>query len=894
MSALVSSRKGRTVSIRIIDPHRVQMLQESLALFWSDPPDDLWVVASWADPAKGFCSQWVRVRDLDQALLLLEEKSQHYDTYVGMGLRRAVCQPVGRGTSDDVGAIGGLWIECDHAGGVHTAKQLPTAFQLMKFLESLPFQFSLLIDSTGGFHGHVLFKELWMLDTPEEHGAAALLLRRLQRTIQIAALARGWHVDTTADLARVLRVPGSYNHKSGTPQLVTIAEQTTLRYNPTDLQDAPWLAEVVDIYTPAAGAGDFADAHLDRMVPSCAWLTHCRDDAAILSEPEWYAMLGIVGRCVEGEQHVHEWSAPYPQYNQADTTKKLQHALKAAAPRTCDYMRYELGGEPYCAGCGYWGQIKSPISLAMDDGVRLAKGPSLYAKPTIKITPDIAAVADQAEQALLALPGGPHVYQRARRLVMITRDVPPLKWLRRHPDMPMLVDVRAPWLREWCSRAALWAKFDKRSNQWEAALPPAWAIETLLARTDFQVPVLEGIVFTPTFRPDGSMIDQPGYDQSTGLFFHPNGMADLHLPVSPTLADAQRALRRLHAVFRDFPFAAAHHRSTVYAAILSLLARYAIDGNVPLFGVRSTTRGAGKGLLIDVISLIGTGRTMARMAQTREEEEERKRMITLALSGIPALHIDNVAWPLGSGALDGALTSRTVTERMLGTNEQREAPLNLVFFASGNNMQFKGDTARRTVPIDLAPLEERPDERTGFRHVPLLSWVGHHRRALVKAALTVLKAFYVAQQPAQPLTPFGSYEPWSDLIRQCLVWVGEVDPCTDRHALEIYSDTDHEDIATLLTCWHTCYVHTAVSLKRAIQDAFHLGNLQRKLPANHWDELRDALGAFDGRYDGQHLRTHQIGQALRKIKGRTINQFRLIGKENTKTNVLEWSVQVVP
>ena len=96
----------------------------------------------------------------------------------------------------------------------------------MKFLESLPFQMSLLIDSTGGFHGHLLFKELWILDTPQQHAAAALLLRRLQRTIQIAALARGWHVDSTADLARVLRCAGSFNFKSGTPQLVTFAEVT--------------------------------------------------------------------------------------------------------------------------------------------------------------------------------------------------------------------------------------------------------------------------------------------------------------------------------------------------------------------------------------------------------------------------------------------------------------------------------------------------------------------------------------------------------------------------------------------------------------------------------------------------------------------------------------------
>jgi hypothetical protein len=346
-------------------------------------------------------------------------------------------------------------------------------------------------------------------------------------------------------------------------------------------------------------------------------------------------------------------------------------------------------------------------------------------------------------------------------------------------------------------------------------------------------------------------------------------------------------------VFRDFPFAADHHRSAAYAAILSLLARYAIAGTVPLFAVRSTTRGAGKGLLIDVISMIGTGRTMARMAQTREDEEERKRMITLALSGIPALHIDNVTAPLGSGALDGALTGMTVTERVLGTNEQREAPLNLIFFASGNNMQFRGDTARRAVPIDLAPMEERPDERTGFRHTPLLPWVQRHRRGLVQAALTVLKAFYVAKQPNQGLTPFGSYEAWSDLIRGCLVWVGEADPCAHRHELELHSDPEHENITTLLACWHACYDRNAVALKRVIQDALHLGTLQQKAPANHWDELRDALGAFDNHYDGQRLRNHQIGQALRKMKGRVVNELRLVGEHNAVTNTMEWKVEKV-
>ena len=64
----------------------------------------------------------------------------------------------------------------------------------------------------------MLFKELWVFDSPEEQQAAALLLRRFQRTIQVRAAARGWAVDSTADLARVLRPAGTLNRTNRSAQ----------------------------------------------------------------------------------------------------------------------------------------------------------------------------------------------------------------------------------------------------------------------------------------------------------------------------------------------------------------------------------------------------------------------------------------------------------------------------------------------------------------------------------------------------------------------------------------------------------------------------------------------------------------------------------------------------
>jgi hypothetical protein len=55
---------------------------------------------------------------------------------------------------------------------------------------------------------------------------------------------------------------------------------------------------------------------------------------------------------------------------------------------------------------------------------------------------------------------------------------------------------------------------------------------------------------------------------------------------------------------------------------------------------------------------IVTGRHAPRWAQTLDEEEERKRLMTIAMSGDAALHIDNITHPLGSGPLDMVMTAK--------------------------------------------------------------------------------------------------------------------------------------------------------------------------------------------------------------------------------------------
>ena len=64
------------------------------------------------------------------------------------------------------------------------------------------------------------------------------LSKAFQKYLQNVALDRGWTMDGTADLCRLLRLPGTYNRKQAEPVLVrceVIGDGR--RYNPSDFED---------------------------------------------------------------------------------------------------------------------------------------------------------------------------------------------------------------------------------------------------------------------------------------------------------------------------------------------------------------------------------------------------------------------------------------------------------------------------------------------------------------------------------------------------------------------------------------------------------------------------------------------------------------------------------
>jgi hypothetical protein len=513
------------------------------------------------------------------------------------------------------------------------------------------------------------------------------------------------------------------------------------------------------------------------------------------------------------------------------------------------------------------------------------------ALPQIQLSVDIEPMVKALQTHMRDMPGGPYLYQRARRLVVIAKGIKPSKWLSRAPESPVITRAHQSFVRQLAAKAATCITQDKKGNAMKV-LPPAFLIETLCEQPEWDFPVLDGIVSAPTLCPNGTVLTQPGYHEDSRLYMDTNGTVYPPLPIRPQIDDAHDAIERIHDVFDDFPFAEAWHVSATLAALLSLVARYAILGQIPMFTVNSNTPGTGKGLLIDTISTIVTGHRAPSWAQTNDDAEMEKQLMTIALSGDLLVHIDNVTETLGSGPLHRALTSESVTGRLLGLNEERTVLLDTIFFTSGNNISYRDDMVRRMIPIELDTQLEHPEERNNFAKNPLLPWVLKQRAPLLIDAMTILLAYFEKGKPAQHLSGLGSFQEWSNLVRSALTWAGQKDPCEGRKLAQQQHSPDTEALQNLLEAWFKCYDTRPMMLNKVDMDLKSYVNPSSGTGVNQdWVDLWEAMIALDAKWNGRTLNLKSVGRRLLSYQGRRLGDKRFAKGIDSVKKVATWRIE---
>lgn len=475
---------------------------------------------------------------------------------------------------------------------------------------------------------------------------------------------------------------------------------------------------------------------------------------------------------------------------------------------------------------------------------------------------------DQAERLLSKNNLG--IFQRGGQLVRIIRECSKPKKnklldkdgneiIKRSADALLIAEVDPIYLTELLGKYANWTRFDERSGKWVVKDCPERVARTLIARREWNIPILAGIIQAPTLRSDGSILEIPGYDEDTGLFFNA-GDAHFHsIPHSPTKDDAHRALNFLLEPIKDFPFENKESKSVAISGILTSLIRKSIR-SAPLHGYSAPKMGSGKSLLADVVGLIATGKDNCAIPQAENEAEEKKRLLSILAEGDPIICYDNIEHPFGSPALCSVLTQNEFKDRLLGQNRSLSVPTNATFLATGNQLTFWGDTSTRVILCRLDPQCERPEERSFDRD--LRKYIPLNRGKLVCAALTILRAYHIAGRPKQNIAQFGRFEEWSDWVRSSLVWLDMADPCTTRKEIE-NSDPVRQSLGNLLTSWYETVGDLSMRVRDIIKRAQEPDNL------NLLEALREITPKDSS------LCPIKIGKKLKTFEKRIENGYRL-------------------
>lgn len=398
---------------------------------------------------------------------------------------------------------------------------------------------------------------------------------------------------------------------------------------------------------------------------------------------------------------------------------------------------------------------------------------------------------------------------------------------------------------------------------------------------------LNAVVTAPTLRADGTILDRPGHDESSGLLYYSENPNPPRIPSAPSVQDALEALRVLWQPVALFPVVDALGNAVVLHGLLSAALRASLP-TAPGVAFDAPAAGSGKTLLARCIGILATGAEPAILPPADTEEESRKRLFTVLREGQRVVLWDNVHAELGGAALDSFLTAPTFCDRVLGSSESVTLPNRALFIATGNNLRLKADTCRRVLTARIDAESEQPYARDfSFDPAQLLL---RDRLHYVVAALTIVRAYITAGRPKVASGRAASFENWDALVRQPICWLAEQVAAARDAPLPALDDP--------LKAAERAYEHDPeTSKRRAMLEAWAgvFGSSQASVADAVRACDRDALlsSAVDEiAGHGGKINARQLGNWIGRAAGSIVAGRRFV-RVGLRAGVLHWAVDTI-
>ena len=221
------------------------------------------------------------------------------------------------------------------------------------------------IDSGTGIHSYWLFDR----DIP------ATEWKPYAEKFKDFCLTHGLNIDpvVTADLARILRCPDTFNQKTSPPMPTKVIGEDLPIYVFDEFKEflgslEPSLADILQAAPKGLSEDqrkalklDNFDSNFEKIIQTkgCAQINFIMDNVKVLPEPLWYSGLSIAQHCEDRDTAIHLISKDYPNYDEKETIRKAQ--ATQGMPHSCDTFNNVNPG--VCNGCPNRGKITNPLAL---------------------------------------------------------------------------------------------------------------------------------------------------------------------------------------------------------------------------------------------------------------------------------------------------------------------------------------------------------------------------------------------------------------------------------------------------------------------------------------------------------------------------------------------------
>ena len=279
-------------------------------------------------------------------------------------------------TKENVKLLHAFWLDldCGEAKAIVNEKtgrpdgyvdQATAIQELLKFCELVGLPVPLLVNSGRGIHAY------WPLDRDVTRAEWEPVAKRLSK---LCATHKLYADPNVFEVARILRVPGTYNFKDNPPLPVEMITEECSVVTYEDFKNILGVTEEAFIEVPKRELTELGKMMQENVESSftkimcrsaeekgCKQLLSCYQERDTLSEPRWFNALSVAKFCKDADKAIHKLSAGHPDYDPNATISKISHIK---GPHTCaEFEKNNPGG---CEGCPFKGKIGSPISLGKE------------------------------------------------------------------------------------------------------------------------------------------------------------------------------------------------------------------------------------------------------------------------------------------------------------------------------------------------------------------------------------------------------------------------------------------------------------------------------------------------------------------------------------------------